>query len=83
MPDTEDKRQRCVVCSAPFQPNRWWQRYCSAFCCSEFHRRERLAMRQWWKAQQHDDSVERRMALVEEALHAHEVAEAEPIRRRL
>jgi hypothetical protein len=78
MPDTEDKRPRCRQCDAQFHPNRWWQRYCSAYCCTEFHRRERQQMRQLWKAQQ------ARVALIDELAQAHEVpAQAEPLRRRL
>jgi hypothetical protein len=81
MPET-DNWPRCAVCAAPFRRNRDWQRYCSAFCCVEFHRRERQLMRQWWK--QSRANVARHIARVEDAVQAHEVPEqAEPLRRRL
>jgi predicted nucleic acid-binding Zn ribbon protein len=71
----EDKWRHCVICDAQFHPNRWWQRYCSAFCCTEFHRRERQQMRQLWREQQI------RMALLDEAMEV--PADVEPLRRRL
>ena len=85
MPDTEDKWPRCVVCDEPFYRNRWWQRYCSAFCCTEFHRRERQQMRQLWKEQQAQQAeLVDRLARVNAEIEAHEVpAQAEPLRRRL
>jgi hypothetical protein len=80
MPATEDKRLRCIVCDAPFYPNRWWQVYRGAECSVEFHRRERQQMRQWWKQSQ---QVREIVARVDEAVQAHEVPQAEPIRRRI
>jgi hypothetical protein len=52
MTNIEDKRPRCVVCGEPFYRNRYWQRYCSPFCCQEFHRREQQQMRRLWREQQ-------------------------------
>jgi hypothetical protein len=78
MPATDDNRPRCAVCDEPFHPNRWWQRYCSAFCCTEFHRRERQQMRQWWRVQQ---EVDRYVARVDEAMQAQSADES--LRRRL
>ena len=54
MPEIEDKRPRCAVCDEPYWPSRFWQRYCSPYCCQEFHRREYRQMRECWKAQQRE-----------------------------
>ena len=75
MPETE---ARCVVCNEPFHRNRHWQRYCSAYCCTEFHRRERKQMRQWWRAQQ---EVDRHVVRLDEAMQAQSADQ--PLRRRL
>jgi hypothetical protein len=78
---TGDDHLRCVVCDAPFYPNRYWQRYCGPSCCATFHSRERKAMRQWWR-QQHAQQTEFVERLVR--IHAEiETAQVEPIRRRL
>jgi hypothetical protein len=83
MSATEDNWPRCIVCSAPFHRNRWWQRYCSPFCCTEFHRRERQQMRQWWK-QSRANGVREIVDRVNAEIEAHEVpAQVEPLRRRL
>jgi hypothetical protein len=74
MPE-ETKWRNCVICDAQFHPTRWWQRYCSVSCCTEFHRRERQQMRQLWREQQI------RMAVLDEAMQ--EVPAQQPLRRRL
>ena len=86
--------KECGCCSRLFQPQREAQRWCCAECRAEGKAAEQRSARELWRRQgrpvldeprrRASEIIERHVALLDEAVQAHEVpAQSEPLRRRL
>lgn len=37
---TQDERPKCKFCGAPFNPKRWWQKFCSTKCKNDLRNQQ-------------------------------------------